>query len=126
MICGNENICTLHIVDDNTKNIGKLLHSVFASLKHLFLGWSFVTNSVNRVGIDIYDFFPTHKLTTLGAFHVQNICVLNCHAVYVSSTENLATLISRTGGHFVHENIHAVIDRQLSPRKKSRHTELCD
>ena len=126
MICGNENICTLHIVDDNTKNIRKLLHSVFASLKHLLLSWSFVANGINRVVVDIHDFFPAHKLTPLGAFHVQNVRVLNCHAVHVSSTENLATLISRAGGHFVHENIHAVIDRQLSPRKKSRHTELCD
>ena len=76
--------------------------------------------------VDIHDFFAAHKLTPLGAFHVQNVRVLNCHAVHVSSTEYLATLISRTGGHFVHENIHAVIDRQLSPRKKSRHTEFCD
>ena len=126
VICGDENVCTLHIVDDNTKNVGNLLHSVFASLKHLFLGWSFVTNGINRVVVDIHNFFAAHKLTALGTFHVQNVRVLDCHTVHVRSTENLATLISRTGGHFVHENIHAVIDRQLSPRKKSRHTELCD
>ena len=124
VICCDENIRTLHIVDDNTKNVGKLLHSVFASIKHLFLGWSFVTNGINRIVVDIHDFFATHKLTTLGAFHVQYVCVLNCHAVYVGSAEDLASLVSGAGGHLVHENIHAVIDRQFSPRKKCSHTEL--
>ena len=76
--------------------------------------------------VDIHNFFAAHKLTALDTFHVQNVRVLDCHTVHVRSTENLAALISRTGGHFVHENIHVVIDRQLSPRKKSRHTKLCD
>jgi len=92
----NEDVCALHIVDDNAEDVGKLLHGIFTSLKHFLLSRGFISNGINGVVVDVNHFFATYKLTAICAFHVQYIRVLNGNAVGITGTKDFLSFRSRT------------------------------
>ena len=122
----DENICTLHIVDDNTENIGNLLNGILASLKNLVLRWGFVTNGIYGVVVNVDHFFTAHKLPALGSLHAQHVVILDGNAVQIANAENFLTLLCGAGRHILDIDSHVLINTDFSPWQQSRHTKLGD
>ena len=113
MVCSDENISSVHILDDDPHSIYQLTHGIFTSLKDLFLCRSLITNGINGIVIDVdYIFSVLQRLALVGGHGLQ-LGVLNCHAVCVGNAEDFFALNGGTGVHTVHHDFHILCHRNL-------------
>ena len=98
VICCDENIGTLHIVDHDAEQIGEFLNRVPAGFKNLLFGNGLVAYCVNGVVVDIDHILAADQFPALSPLHIQDIGVLDGHTFGVGSTKNFLPLHSGAGG----------------------------
>ena len=98
MICRNENIGTLHIVDHDAEQIREFLNRVLAGFKDLLFSNGLVTYCVNGIMVNIDHILAADQLPALSPLHIQDIRVLDGHTFGIGSTKNFLPLHSGAGG----------------------------